>query len=255
MNSYLLLFNLTDQLLTRWCVYGGYGMWFSSKEECGWEKNQVLANDASKVIGVSFEVEEPMLCSLGDHTVEKFSSKDGKDSMLENVPSFIRNNLFILNKWNSDVNLLQEDLGNVSVWVKFNGVPITVFSVDRLSAIVTKLGVRVVRYLATFWMSVLPRSSRMCKNIANINGKKKQAELSRQEVSNSNSFNALNYVENDDELCMNGRNSKMAGKGSFNLVSRSSSTTLIAEQIDKLQRKILDGILCLWMMTGSRYTG
>nr|GEY01300.1 hypothetical protein [Tanacetum cinerariifolium] len=84
----------------------------------------------------------------------------------------------------------------------------------------------------------MPR--RFCKNSANINGKKKQAELSRQEVSNSNSFNALNYVENDDELGMNGEDSKTTGKGSLNLAPRCSSTTS-AEQIDKLQRKILDG--------------
>ncbi|GJU00982.1 reverse transcriptase domain-containing protein [Tanacetum coccineum] len=68
------------------------------------------------------------------------SSMDGLDSMLENGPWFIRNNQLILKNWNPDVNLLIEDVVNVSVWVKLHGVHVTAFSVDGLSAIVTKLG-------------------------------------------------------------------------------------------------------------------
>ncbi|GKE81941.1 zinc finger, CCHC-type containing protein [Tanacetum coccineum] len=45
----------------------------------------------------------------------QFSSMDGLDSMLENGPCFIRNNLLILKKWNPDVNLLKEDVVNVPV--------------------------------------------------------------------------------------------------------------------------------------------
>ncbi|GKE28424.1 putative reverse transcriptase domain-containing protein [Tanacetum coccineum] len=67
-----------------------------------------------------------------------FSSKDGMDVMLENGPWFIHNNPFILRSL--DVNLLKEDVGNVLVWVKFHGVPMTAFSEDGLSAITTKLG-------------------------------------------------------------------------------------------------------------------
>ncbi|GJX59063.1 hypothetical protein Tco_0290453 [Tanacetum coccineum] len=37
-------------------------------------------------------------------------------------------------------------------------------------------------------------------NSASASGKKKQAELSRQEVSNSNLFDVLNSLENDDDL-------------------------------------------------------
>ncbi|GJX15804.1 putative RNA-directed DNA polymerase [Tanacetum coccineum] len=68
-----------------------------------------------------------------------FSSMDGFYSMLENGPWFICNNLRILKKWNPDVNLLKEDVVNVSVWVKLHGVPVTAFSEDGLSAIATKL--------------------------------------------------------------------------------------------------------------------
>ncbi|GJX63385.1 retrotransposon protein, putative, ty1-copia subclass, partial [Tanacetum coccineum] len=47
----------------------------------------------------------------------QFSSMEGLDAMLEN-----------------------EDVGNVPVWVKLYGVPVTAFSEDGLSAIATKLG-------------------------------------------------------------------------------------------------------------------
>ncbi|GKC00127.1 putative reverse transcriptase domain-containing protein [Tanacetum coccineum] len=53
---------------------------------------------------------------------------------------FIRNNPPILKKWNPDVNLLKKDVGNVLVWVKLHGVPVTAFSKDGLSVIATKLG-------------------------------------------------------------------------------------------------------------------
>ncbi|GJY02815.1 hypothetical protein Tco_0360967 [Tanacetum coccineum] len=43
-------------------------------------------------------------------------------------------------QWNPDVDLLKEDVGNVPVWVKLHGVPVTAFSEDGLSAIATKVG-------------------------------------------------------------------------------------------------------------------
>ncbi|GKC90194.1 putative reverse transcriptase domain-containing protein [Tanacetum coccineum] len=70
----------------------------------------------------------------------QFSSMDGLDSMLENGPWFIRNNPLILKKWHPNENLLKEDVSNVPVWVKLQGVPVTAFSEDGLSAIATKLG-------------------------------------------------------------------------------------------------------------------
>ncbi|GKB01352.1 cytokinin dehydrogenase 3-like protein [Tanacetum coccineum] len=70
----------------------------------------------------------------------QFSFMDGLDAMLENGPSFIRNNPLILKKWHPDENLLKEDVSTVPVWVKLHGVPVTAFSEDGLSAIATKLG-------------------------------------------------------------------------------------------------------------------
>ncbi|GJY02678.1 reverse transcriptase domain-containing protein [Tanacetum coccineum] len=73
-----------------------------------------------------------------------------KDSMLENGPWFIRNNPLILKKWNPDVNLMNEDVGNVPVWVKLHGVPVTAFSKDGLSAIATKLGQAMLEHWLRF---------------------------------------------------------------------------------------------------------
>ncbi|GJY27252.1 retrovirus-related pol polyprotein from transposon TNT 1-94, partial [Tanacetum coccineum] len=70
----------------------------------------------------------------------QFSSMDGLDSMLENGLWFSRNNPLILKKWNPNVNLLKEDVGNVSVWVKLHCVLVAAFSKYGLSAIATKLG-------------------------------------------------------------------------------------------------------------------
>ncbi|GJR11627.1 copia protein [Tanacetum coccineum] len=74
----------------------------------------------------------------------QFSSTDGLNSMLKNGPWFIRNHPLILHKWNPDVDLMKEDVGNVPVWFKLHGVPITTFSEDGLSAIATNLGTLLV---------------------------------------------------------------------------------------------------------------
>ncbi|GKF62765.1 hypothetical protein Tco_0182819, partial [Tanacetum coccineum] len=60
---------------------------------------------------------------------------EGLDVMFKNGPWLI----LILKKWNPDVNLLKKDVGNVPVWVKLHGVPMTAFSEEGLSVIATKL--------------------------------------------------------------------------------------------------------------------
>ncbi|GKA58954.1 hypothetical protein Tco_0758267 [Tanacetum coccineum] len=64
--------------------------------------------------------------------------------------------------------------------------------------------------------------------------KKKQAEVVRQEVSNSNQFDALNSIENDDELGTNGGISKLAEMGSLNVAHSSSSDTPLVAICDSL---------------------
>ncbi|GKB09609.1 hypothetical protein Tco_0837921, partial [Tanacetum coccineum] len=87
-------------------------------------------------------------------------------------------------------------------------------------------------------------------NGTSSSGTKKQAELTRQEVSNSNPFDALNTVKNDDDLGMNRGNSKLAEKGvNFDVVSSeafgSPTTTPLAERISDLERQMMDGKLVL----------
>ncbi|GKB77918.1 hypothetical protein Tco_0944813 [Tanacetum coccineum] len=80
------------------------------------------------------------LTRLPGYSFFQFSYVDGLDPMLENGPWFIRNNPLILKRWDSNVNLLKEDVVNVSVWVKLHCVRVTAFSEDGLSVIATKLG-------------------------------------------------------------------------------------------------------------------
>nr|GEV03739.1 hypothetical protein [Tanacetum cinerariifolium] len=64
-------------------------------------------------------------------------------------------------KYNPDVKLLRKDVGNVLVWVKFHGVPITTFSEDGLSSIATKLGTLLMldSYTSNMCMQSWGRSS------------------------------------------------------------------------------------------------
>ncbi|GKA23836.1 zinc knuckle CX2CX4HX4C containing protein [Tanacetum coccineum] len=78
------------------------------------------------------------------------------------------------------------------------------------------------------------------KNGASPSGKKKHVEASRQDVINSNPFDALNSIENDDDFSTNGGISKSAGKGSLNVVHGSSSNTPIIDKIGKIKRRMLD---------------
>nr|GEY93650.1 hypothetical protein [Tanacetum cinerariifolium] len=58
-----------------------------------------------------------------------------------------------------------------------------------------------------------------------------KAEASRQEVSNSNPFDAFNSIENDYDLGTNEGISKWVGKGSLNVVHGSSSNAPIIDKI------------------------
>ncbi|GJS34465.1 retrotransposon protein, putative, unclassified [Tanacetum coccineum] len=151
-----------------------------------------------------------------------FSSIGGLDSMLENGVWFIRNNPLILKKCNPNVNLLKEDVGNVLVWVKLHGVPVTVFSEDGLSSITTKLdpsqAPRGVSVGPKVGFKLLKQVYRLVSknNNANTSGNKKKYAESRKEANS-------------------GRSS------SWNVGSSSTSATPIIEKIDKLGRLIIDG--------------
>nr|GEW54493.1 hypothetical protein [Tanacetum cinerariifolium] len=204
-------------------------------------------------------------------------SMDGLDAMLENRLWFIRNNLLFLKKWHPDVNLLKEDVGNVPVWVKLHGVPMTTFSEDGLGAIATKLGTPLMLDSYTFdmymqsWgrlsydremielradvelkdtiMVAKPKIVREAFYTCNIHveNKKKNMEPAK-EVSKSNPFDMLNSVENDVDLGTNGGTLNLVSKEAnssrssfWNVSSSSLSTTSIVEKIYKIKILIIDG--------------
>ncbi|GJS45967.1 reverse transcriptase domain-containing protein [Tanacetum coccineum] len=219
-----------------------------------------------------------------------FNSMEGLDAMLENGLWFICNNPLILKKWNPDVNLLKEDVGNVPVWVKLHGVPVTAFNEDGLSAIATKIStplmldsytsdictcckvfghvqdecpnnkvsdvVKSMKKPSQTHRGVLvgPKvgcqpTKQVCRqvskknNVSTSGNKKKDAEPTK-EVSKSNSFDVLNLVENDVDLCTNGGTSNLtykkansSGSSFWNVKSSSTSTT----PIDRMERLIING--------------
>ncbi|GJW67899.1 retrotransposon protein, putative, ty1-copia subclass, partial [Tanacetum coccineum] len=215
----------------------------------------------------------------------QFSSMDGLDAMLENGPWFIPNNPLILKKWHPNENLLKEDVSTVPVWVKLYGVPVTAFSKDGLSAIATKLGTPLMldSYTSDMCMQscgrssyarvmielqadvelkdniivAMPKINRVGHYICNIHveyewkppsGNKKKGVKPTIEVSNSNSFEVLNSVDNDEELGTNGGttnlvNNKATSSGSsfMNVDNSSTSTTPITDKIRKFEELLTSG--------------
>ncbi|GKC75098.1 nucleotide-diphospho-sugar transferase [Tanacetum coccineum] len=92
----------------------------------------IVANYVRNTWG-KYGLVKPMLNSYTRLFSFQFSSMDGLNAMLENGLWFIQNHPLILKKWNPNVDLLKEDVGNVPIWVKLHGVPVTAFSEDGLS--------------------------------------------------------------------------------------------------------------------------
>ncbi|XP_035838846.1 uncharacterized protein LOC118486474 [Helianthus annuus] len=70
----------------------------------------------------------------------KFNSKEGMLKVLEEGPWLIRKVPLFLNVWSPSVNLRKECIKSVPVWVKFQNVPIAVYTDDGLSLLASKLG-------------------------------------------------------------------------------------------------------------------
>ncbi|GKB19337.1 beta-caryophyllene synthase, partial [Tanacetum coccineum] len=228
------------RVVSEWFAYSAYGFFLGKRVTY-----QVAANYVRNTWS-KYGLVKSMLNSSNGLLFFQFSSKDCLDAMLENGHWFIRNNTLIPKKWDSDVKLLKEDVGNVSVWVKLHGFPMTVFSEDGLSGrssyaramielradvkLKDTIVVAIRKHIgegfymctirveyewkpprqATRRVSVGPKISFKStkqiyipvynKNGSSSSGKKKQAKMSRQKVSNSNPFDALNLIENDDDL-------------------------------------------------------
>ncbi|GJT80281.1 hypothetical protein Tco_1054623 [Tanacetum coccineum] len=189
-----------------------------------------------------------------------FSSKERMDAMLENNPWFIRNTPPILKKWTLNANLLEEDVGNVSVWMLDSYTSaMCMESWDRLSFARTmiELGANVeLKDIIVVYVPKLigegfsmcsirveyewkPSRCSTCKLLEEFSSKKKQAKVTRQEVSNSNPFDALNSVENDDDLGTNGENSKLSE------AFGSPTTTPLTKRINNPEIQMLDWKLVL----------
>ncbi|GJT61909.1 retrotransposon protein, putative, unclassified, partial [Tanacetum coccineum] len=229
----------------------------------------VVANYVRNTRG-KFGLVKSMLNSSTGLFSFQFSSIDGLNSMLENGPWFIHNHPIILCKWNLDVDLLKEDVGNALVWVKLHGVPVRAFSEDGLSVIATKLGVakNLKKLIQTSrGVPVGPKVGFKPhkeyrpvpkKPTASLSGNKKKGVAHINEVSNSNPFDVLflgkdpfdvlNSVDNNVELGTNRRtinlvNNEANSSGScfMNVKNISTSNTHVIDKIGKFEDLLIDG--------------
>ncbi|GKB83825.1 hypothetical protein Tco_0950720 [Tanacetum coccineum] len=185
----------------------------------------------------------------------------------------------IVVNYNPDVNLLKEDVGNVPVWVKLHGVPVTAFSEDGLSAIATKIVLIEVQADVELKDNIVVAMPKLTgegfytcnvhdecpKNKVSdvVKNMKKPSQTHKgvpvgpkvgfqptkqvyRHVSKKN--NVSTSVENDVDLGTNGRTSNLtntkansSGFSFWNAESSSTCTTPIVEKIDKMERLIIDG--------------
>ncbi|GKB06880.1 ribonuclease H-like domain-containing protein [Tanacetum coccineum] len=177
----------------------------------------------------------------------KFVSTEGMNGFLENGPWFIRSAPIILKKWIPNANLLKEDLKLVPIWIKIRDLPIVVFTTDELNVMATKLGnlimldsytssmclqswgrmdyaravidIRADRKLKEDMVIAIPNVeddgepkkpvwqalSKM--NSVSSSSTKNNSKVSRKVTSSNNPFDALNTIEEGDELGSNGGSS------------------------------------------------
>ncbi|GJX21978.1 RNA-directed DNA polymerase, eukaryota, reverse transcriptase zinc-binding domain protein [Tanacetum coccineum] len=153
------------------------------------------------------------------------------NSMVDNGLWFIRNHPLILSKWNPDVDLLKEDIGNVPVWVKLHGVPVTTFSEDGLNAIATKLGTPLMldSYTSDMCLQSWDRPVSK-KTTASPRDNEKKGVAHTNEVSNSNPFDVLKSVDNNVEFSTNG--------DTINLVNNEANSTILMDEADNPLKKV-----------------
>nr|GEX66412.1 hypothetical protein [Tanacetum cinerariifolium] len=190
----------------------------------------------------------------------QFSSWDDLDAMLENGPWFIRNNPFILKKWQPDVNLLKDDelkdnivvampkitgesFYTCNVHVEYEWKPPRPSQTPKGIPVGRKIGFKPTKQQVYQPISKMPT--------VNISGNKKKNVETTKELSKSNSFDMLNLVENDVKLGTNGGTSHLAsqeanysGSSSWNVDSSSPNTTTI-KKIDKMEKLIIYGKVTL----------
>ncbi|GJX57838.1 hypothetical protein Tco_0287735 [Tanacetum coccineum] len=140
---------------------------------------------------------------LAKHELNKEAAMDGVVPSA-NVASWINN-------VESGCELLKEDVINVPVWVKLHGVSVT----GRLSYARVMIEIRADMKLKDkiiVAMLKLVGGRPVFKKNFNTNGNKKKDIGSAKQVSNQNSFDVLNSVQNNVELSTNGGTSSLARK-------------------------------------------
>ncbi|GJT60026.1 reverse transcriptase domain, reverse transcriptase zinc-binding domain protein [Tanacetum coccineum] len=185
----------------------------------------------------------------------QFSSSDGLNAMLENDTWFIRSNLLILKMWHPDVNTLKEDVDNIVAdmpkiveegYYTHNICVEYVWKRPRCAC--CKVFVNVLEECPKnidFGVTKKKTSGGNAKEFRNKNKNVKPTN----EVSKSNSFDALNLVDNDVEFGTNRGYTHLASQEAnsssstfWNADSSSPSTTTpIIEKINNMKNLIIDG--------------
>nr|GEZ28732.1 hypothetical protein [Tanacetum cinerariifolium] len=108
-----------------------------AKDENGANKatNRLDQNVSPPVID-TFEA----FCENTNCVSEGLGSSTVNEQAIQNSSTCFGLNTLDTSHGKQDVNLQKEDVGCVSVWVKFHGIPMTTFSEDGLSIVSTKLG-------------------------------------------------------------------------------------------------------------------
>nr|GEY92677.1 hypothetical protein [Tanacetum cinerariifolium] len=94
---------------------------------------------AAKVKGRKFRFERITWSDDGVYLF-KFTTKSGRDQVIEKGPWMIRKSPIILSKWSPNVSLKRGEVTKVSVWVKMYNVPVLAYSKDGLSLLGTQIG-------------------------------------------------------------------------------------------------------------------
>nr|GEW49943.1 hypothetical protein [Tanacetum cinerariifolium] len=173
-----------------------------------------------------------------------FSSMDGLDSMLENGPWFIRNSLLILKKWNPDVNLIKEDVGGRSSYVRaLIEIRADVELKDTIVVAMPKLigegfctcTIRVeCEWKPPKNPSQAPRGVPVGPNVGF-----KLAKQVYRTVKKTNA-NTSGNKKKDVESTKEGEGNS-SGSSFWNVRTSSTSTTPIVEKIDKIEKLIING--------------
>ncbi|GKD47305.1 hypothetical protein Tco_1271950 [Tanacetum coccineum] len=210
----------------------------------------VVANYARNTWG-KFGLVKSMLNSSTGLFSFQFSSMDGLNLMLENGPWFVRNHPLILRKWNKSVDLLKKDVGNVPVWVKLHGVPVTGMSSYTRVMIELRADVELKDTIVVAMPKIIGEGYYTC--IVRVEyewkplsvpvgpkvGFKPHKEYRPVPKKPTASSSELGTNGGTTNLVNNGANS--SGSSFMNVDNSSTSTTPVNDKIGKFEDLLIDG--------------